>query len=91
MAKPASIQRWERTRAEGLARYILVHGIVLYGLPMFVLMTFVVHRQRLSLAFVLASGLLWAIGGALFGWMVWHVRERMYRRLANLFGAQGPD
>jgi predicted lysophospholipase L1 biosynthesis ABC-type transport system permease subunit len=91
MAKPASIQRWERVRAGGLARYILVHGILLYGLPLFALMTFVVHRERLSLAFVLASALLWAIGGALFGWVMWHLRERMYRRLADLFGAQGPD
>jgi len=91
MAKPRSIQRWERTRSAGLARYILVHGILLYGLPLFLLMSFVVHRQRLSPAFLLASALLWTLGGALFGWAMWHVRERMYRRLADLFGAEGPD
>ena len=91
MAKPGTIQRWERIRAQGLARYIVVHGIIHYGLPLFVLMTFVVHREHLGLAFVGLSALLWTMGGAVFGWVMWHVRERMYRRLADLFGAQGPD
>lgn len=71
--------------------YVLVHGIIHYGLPLFLLMTFVVHREHLGVAFVGVSALLWAIGGAVFGWMMWHVRERMYRRLAELFGTQGPD
>jgi len=91
MAKPDSIRRWERIRAQGMARYILVQGLIHYGLPLFVLMTFVVHREHLSVAFVGVSALLWAIGGALFGWVMWHVRERMYRRLADIFGAEGPD
>lgn len=91
MAKPESIQRWERVRARGLGRYVLVHGILAFGFPLFALMTFVVHRERLTLAFVAASALLWALGGGLFGWVMWHVRERMYRHLADMFGAKGPD
>ncbi|CAN5222891.1 hypothetical protein BH11PSE14_BH11PSE14_14390 [soil metagenome] len=91
MAKSASILRWERIRARGLARYVLVNGVLSYGLPLFALMTFVVHRAHLTVLFVIASALLWALGGALFGWVMWHVRGRMYRRLAQLLGAEGPD
>ena len=49
MAKPLSIQRWERIRARGMRRYVLVHGVLLYGLPLFLVMTFVVHRELLAL------------------------------------------
>ena len=91
MPKPDTIQRWERIRAQGLARFILVHGIVSYSLPLFLLMTFVLHHGHSGLTFVALSALLWTIGGGVFGWVMWHVRERMYRRLAQLFGAQGPD
>jgi hypothetical protein len=26
-----------------------------------------------------------------FGWVMWHARDRMYRRLAEHFGVPGPD
>jgi hypothetical protein len=89
--KPASIRRWEAIRARGMGRYILVHGIASYGLPLFLLMTFVVHREHLSRGFVLGSAAAWALGGALFGWVMWHARDRLYRRLAAHFGVPGPD
>ncbi len=91
MAKPASVQRWERIRAQGMGRYVLVHGVLSYGLPLFALMTFVVHRERLNPAFIALSALIWLLGGAVFGVVMWHVRGRMYRRIAELLGAEGPD
>lgn len=91
-SKPLSIRRWERIRARGLRRYVLVHGVLLYGLPLFLVMTFVVHRQHVALRPVLALvlGLAWGLGGAAFGWVMWHVRDRMYRRIAAHFGVEGP-
>lgn len=89
--KPASIRRWEAIRARGMGRYVLVNGMLAYGLPLFVLMTFVVHRERLGLRFVLVSAVAWALGGALFGWVMWHARDRLYRRLAAHFGVPGPE
>jgi hypothetical protein len=91
MAKPRSIQQWERIRARGLRRYVLVHGMLAYGLPLFLLMTFVVHREHLAPRVVLVSAVAWAIGGAVFGWVMWHARDRLYRRLAAHFGVEGPE
>ena len=91
MSKPRSIQRWERVRAQGLGRYVLVHGVLAYGLPLFLVMTFLVHREQLSWRAVLVLALAWAIGGAVFGWVMWHVRERLYRRLAAHFRIPGPE
>jgi hypothetical protein len=90
MAKPRSIQQWERIRARGLGRYVLVHGVLAYGLPLFLLMTFVVHREHAAPRFVLVSAAAWAVGGAVFGWVMWHARDRLYRRLAAHFGVEGP-
>ena len=91
MEKAASIRRWERIRARGMARYVLVQGVLAYGLPLFALMTFVVHREHASARFILVSAAAWAVGGAVFGWILWHLRDRMYRRLAAHFGIPGPD
>lgn len=91
MEKPTSIQRWERVRARGLGRYVLVQGVLAYGLPLFLLMNFVVHREYLGWRVILASAVAWTLGGAVFGWAVWHARERLYRRLADHFGIAGPD
>lgn len=91
MAKPRSIRQWERVRAQGLRRYVVVHGMLAYGLPLFLVMTFVVHREHLAWRFVLVSAAAWALGGALFGWVMWHARDRLYRRLAAHFGVDGPQ
>jgi hypothetical protein len=90
MPKPASIQRWEAIRARGLARYVLVNGVLLYGLPLFLLMNFVVHPEHAGPRALAISGLAWGFGGALFGWVMWHARDRLYRRLAAHFGVEGP-
>jgi hypothetical protein len=92
MAKPLSIQRWERIRAMGMRRYVLVHGVLLYGLPLFLVMTFVVHRDHVALrpGLLLVLALAWSLGGAVFGWVMWHLRDRMYRRIAAHFGVDGP-
>ena len=78
--KPAALQRWEATRARGRRHFVVVTGLLSYGLPMFLVMTFVVHRDRLSALFVAVSFLLWLLGGAAFGLLVWMFQERQYRR-----------
>jgi hypothetical protein len=47
---------------------------------MFLVMTFLVHRDKLSTLFVSVSLLLWLVGGAVFGILVWLFQERQYRR-----------
>jgi hypothetical protein len=78
--KPEALARWEKVRARGKGRYILASGVLSYGLPMFVFMTFFVHRNDLGPGFIGFSAIMWLLGGALFGTIMWHVLERQYRK-----------
>jgi len=73
--------RWSRVREQGLLRYVLVNGVVFYGLPMFVLMTFVIPHPRLN---VLQSAMLWmALAGSGYGIARWMVQERRFRKVGG--------
>lgn len=63
-----------------MLRYVLVNGVLSYGLAMFVAMTFFVHRDKLSVGFIGLSAVAWTIGGALFGVLMWFVQERQFRK-----------
>lgn len=72
---------WARIRAQGALRYVLLNGVLFYGLPMFLIMTYVIPHPRLTLA---QSALLWvAIAGAGFGVAMWMVQERRFRKVSG--------
>src|SRR5262249_8159751 len=80
---PKDIQRWEETRKKGKANYILVNGLLAWGLPMFVIMTFFVLRKKdepLRLDLVAISAVLWGLGGISFGLATWTMSEKKYQR-----------
>ncbi|MFC5578787.1 hypothetical protein ACFPOA_12295 [Lysobacter niabensis] len=78
--KPEALAKWEKARAKGKAHYILVSGVLSYGLPMFIAMTFFAHRNDLGPKFIGISAMMWTVGGALFGTVMWHLLERQYRK-----------
>jgi hypothetical protein len=78
--KPAALQKWESTRARGMKHFVLVRGVLSYGLAMFVAMTFFVHHGELTPKFIAISAVLWLIGGAAFGVASWYLLEILYRR-----------
>jgi len=73
------IEKWELTRHKGLVRFLFLKGVLLWGLPMFVIMTFVVNKTSLddtsSLGFSL---IIWALGGLGFGCFMWRVSDKKY-------------
>ncbi len=80
---PKELKKWEITRQKGKAKFILLNGVLAWGLPMFIVMTFFLNRrpdQMLSLTTVFVSAIIWALGGALFGWMAWTWAERRYKK-----------
>ena len=79
--KPEHVEKWRAIRAKGLWRYMLVSGVLAWGVPMFLVMTFVVNRQRAENVGLIALQLvIWLVGGAMFGTTMWYVMERQYRK-----------
>ena len=80
---PKHLQRWETVRQKGAPHYILLAGVLAYGVTMFVLMTFFVNRrpdQPLTPVRIAISAVIWMLAGALFGWIMWKLNERRYQR-----------
>ena len=80
---PKDLKKWEITREKGKAKFILVTGVLSWGLPMFAVMTFVINRKRdevLPPWLILVSALIWGLGGALFGWVIWTLSEKKYQK-----------
>lgn len=78
--------RWTAIRARGRARFVLVNGILGWGLPMFLFMA--VCPKLFSFPFPprpgeyywLWTSALWVVAGAIFGTGTWYFSERSYRR-----------
>jgi hypothetical protein len=72
--------RWAKIREQGMLRYVLLSGMVFYGIPMFLLMTYVIPHPRLTTP---QSFLLWALAGAGYGAAMWTVQERRFRKVGG--------
>lgn len=80
---PNDLRKWETTRQKGRTQFVLLYGVLAWGLPMFVVMTFFLNRQRdkpISSGMILISVVIWAIGGACFGLAMWAISERKYQK-----------
>jgi len=78
------VKQWEVQRKGGGTRYVLLSGVLSWGIPMFVIMTFFVARPDVITPFYVAiSVAIYLTGGALFGYLVWALSERRYRKLAG--------
>lgn len=74
------LEKWKDIRQKGMLRYVLVSGVLSYGLAMFIAMTFVMQRDKLDAGFIVVSAIAWTIGGALFGVLTWFLQERQFRK-----------
>ena len=81
--KNEEFEHWGKAREKGSLRFILVSGIISWGVPMFIVMNFVVNMSFLN--GIVASELLlqlgiWLSAGAFFGIGVWFTNEFRYKR-----------
>lgn len=82
--KDKEFNGWAKTRQKSQKRFILINGLLGWGLPMFVIMTFVVNDafddEGLKIPLVLFSIGLWSLGGLAFGKAVWFFSEQRYQK-----------
>jgi len=76
----ARAARWSVSRKEGKKKFILKTGVLAWGIPMFVIMTFFANNQPFTPISIAGSALIWTLSGALFGWMMWIQTEKQYRK-----------
>ena len=84
--KEDDISKWEVTREKGKLKFILQTGILSWGLPMFGVMTFFVNRREggeLTMGRIGLSAITWAIGGILFGYIMWMLSEKKYLKFKS--------
>jgi hypothetical protein len=79
----ASNSKWERQRAGGPVRFILNRGVLSWGTAMFVAMYLyptLAHGRSVQAASLLLNLAIWAVGGALFGGLLWLFGEWSYKK-----------
>lgn len=74
---------WEHIRSKGKARYLFIHGVLLWGLPMNIVMNLYLHFRAgypwtptlyYTIPILLIMGILW-------GCLMWFLLERKYQQL----------
>lgn len=74
--------KWEKTRINGKWRFIIIRGILFFGMSMFIFMYFIFPEQlNWSLEKAFISFAKWVAYGAIFGWWMWQYFEKKYLSL----------
>jgi hypothetical protein len=80
------VARWSQVRRKGLLRFMVLHGVIMWGgltLVLWLGSTWLFASQEyfartfLSQPFFLLTAV--ALGGLLFGFLVWHFNEQRYK------------
>ena len=80
--KLSNFELWTKTKEKGFMRFFMIRGILMWGIPMFVIMTFFVQKPydghtTFSIA---RSAIIWLLGSALYSFIVWKITEFQYRK-----------
>lgn len=77
-------ETWSKARAKGKWNFVLVSGVVAWGVPMFLVMACAPvflgfpYRVSPSMWYWIWQPLLWAVSGFVYGIAVWHWSEKQY-------------
>ncbi len=80
--KDDQVKKWELTRAKGPLHFVLVRGVLLWGLPMFIFVAFVNKPfvDGLTSHTAVAHYVIWPTAGGLYGLLIWFLSERIYKK-----------
>jgi len=78
--KEKEFNDWQETRKDGMVSFILLSGLLSYGLPMFIVMSWVTKPFANGYASnsAIIHYIVWPIAGILFGAIMWFVTEQRY-------------
>ncbi len=80
--KEKEFETWQTTRQQGTFKFILIRGLLSWGLPMFVIMTFIVNRseREFTALYLAVNAAVWGVAGIAFGALMWHITENRFNR-----------
>ena len=81
--KDKDMEKWRATRERGMLSYLLTQGVLAWGVPMFIVMSFIVNRpfaDGITIGKIFLHGGIWLVAGLFFGAATWTIFEKMYRR-----------
>lgn len=89
MKESRFIRWWEPTREKGKANYILIHGVLLFGIPMLIFMSFITNpfANGLFSAAVLVHCMVWLVAGLVYGLIMWHWFEYRFTKARAKHGS----
>ena len=90
MTKESNFTKWwGLTREKGRTRYILGYGVLAFGLPMLIFMSFVIHPfvNGFFSAVALVHYMVWLGAGLVYGFITWHWFEYRFSKAQAKHGS----
>ena len=84
--KDKKIQKWESTRQKGKLRFILLYGVVFWGLGLaivFPTIRSIFFNTQIELPELLSGIIGFPLIGAFWGLVMWHISETQYHNKIN--------
>jgi len=80
--KNKQFESWKKSREQGKLKFVLLRGVLSWGIPMFLLMTFTLNKPETGFTpqFITINALIWALAGAVFGLTVWFIGENSFHK-----------
>jgi len=91
--KDKKYQVWKEKRKKGMFNYIFKTGVFGWGATMYLLMVILPslnNKIPLDTSSLLVKAGIWAIGGAVFGSLVWYFSERQYMKFIRVNDSNKP-
>lgn len=87
MNSPKS-NKWEKIKAKGIVRYVLLHGVISWGIPTAILASILstlwetktLEFTNEFLSDLLISLVIFPLFGIVFGLWTWHIFDSKYKR-----------
>ncbi|WP_133406538.1 hypothetical protein [Parashewanella tropica] len=79
------MEAWESTRDKGMLKYVLINGLLAWGLPMFIAMAFMTRpfAEGFTSKAAIVHYVVWPLAGLLFGLVTWYIAQFRYKKAAK--------